>query len=295
MAGRLSSSRALILFIPPAEANHRPGRRPGTGSGHSVLIQPETEPEVPRHLEGVMKNNDRVTLEDAVLRGSLIAAPVLMLLSGLVLPQLRGPDGTELSVSADHPGRYYACVLLGLAGSVALIPAVYGIIRRVRLPHTRLSAIGGGLAFIGAALSLVDWGGELVKVEMGALNPAYHQAMAALLDRFDSSARIAAPLQLAGIGFLLGMTLLAIALFHGRTAPGWVCIGLIAGTLGNLAGFAAGSLLVLDLGNAALVASMAYLATRPPASGNMLADQRAGDVLDNTGPSITNDPASQVR
>jgi hypothetical protein len=40
---------------------------------------------------------------------------------------------------------------------------------------------------------------------------------------------------------------------------------------------------------------MAYLATRPPASGNMLADQRAGDVLDNTGPSITNDPASQVR
>ncbi len=143
-------------------------------------------------------------------------------------------------MSAGHPGRYYAYVLLGLASSVALIPAVYGIMRRVHPRHARLGAVGGVLAFIGAALSLADWGGELVKVEMGALNPAYHQAMATLLKRFDSSPRIAVPLQLAGIGFLLGMILLAIALFRGRTAPGWVCIGLTAGTIGNLAGFATG-------------------------------------------------------
>jgi hypothetical protein len=197
-----------------------------------------------------MKRNGQLRFEDAALRASLIAAPIVMLLSGLVLPQLRGPDGTELSVSAGHPGRYYAYVLLGLAGGVALIPAIYAIMRRVQPRHARLSAAGGVLALTGAALSLADWGGELVKVEMGALNPAYHQTMAAPLDRFDSSARIAVLLQLAGIGFLLGVILLAGALFRGRTAPGWVCIGLIAGTLGNLAGFAAGSLLVLDLGNA---------------------------------------------
>ena len=228
-----------------------------------------------------MKGNVKLGLEDAVIRTSLIAAPVLLLLSGLVLPQLRGPDGAELSVSASHPGRYYAYVLLGLAGTVLLAPAVYGIARRTRLRRARLGAIGGGLALIGVALSLADWGGELVKVEMGALSTTYHDAMVALLDRFDSSARIAVPLQVSGIAFLLGMILLAIGLFRGRTAPAGVCIALIAGALGNIAGFAAGSLVILDLGNAALLLGMGYLAARPPMPADALTDRR-DDVLTGT-------------
>jgi hypothetical protein len=230
-----------------------------------------------------MKGNAELRFEDVVTRTSLIAAPLLLLLSGLVLPQLRGPGGTELSVSASYPGRYYAYVLLGLAGSVALVPAVYAIARRTRLRRARLGAIGGSLAFLGAALSLADWGGELVKVEMGALSTTHHDAMVALLDRFDSSARIAVPLQLSGIAFLLGMILLAIGLFRGRTAPGWVCIALIAGTLGNLAGFATGSLLMLDLGSAGLLLCMGYLAARPPTFDDALTDRRDDGVLSSTG------------
>ena len=229
-----------------------------------------------------MKGNAKLRFEDVVTRTSLIAAPILMLLSGLVLPQLHGPDGTELSVSASYPGRYYAYVLLGLAGSVALVPAVYAIARRTRLRRARLGAIGGSLAFIGAALSLADWGGELVKVEMGALSTTYHHAMVALLGRFDSSARIAAPLQISGIAFLLGMILLAIGLFRGRTAPGWVCLGLIAGALGNVAGFATGSLVVLDLGNAGLLVCMGYLAVRPPTLDHAHTDRRDDNVPSST-------------
>jgi hypothetical protein len=163
---------------------------------------------------------------------------------------------------------------------------VYGIARRTRLRRARLGAIGGSLALIGVALSLADWGGELVKVEMGALSTTYHDAMVALLDRFDSSARIAVPLQVSGIAFLLGMILLgmillAIGLFRGRTAPGGVCIALIAGALGNIAGFAAGSLVILDLGNAALLLGMGYLAARPPMPAAALTDRR-DDVLTST-------------
>lgn len=241
-----------------------------------------------------MKGNAERTFEDAVIRTSLIAAPVLMLLSGLVLPQLRGRDGTELSVAAGHPGRYYAYVLLGLVGGIALIPAVYGIARRTCLCRARLGAVGGGLAFIGAALSLADWGGELVKVEMGALSATYHDAMVALLGRFDSSARIAAPLQISGLAFLLGMILLAIGLFRGRTAPGWVCIGLIAGTLGNLAGFATGSLVVLDLGNAGLLICLGYLAIRPPMLHDALTDRRDDNILSSTARAGTNGAATPV-
>jgi hypothetical protein len=241
-----------------------------------------------------MKGNAERTFEETVIRTSLIAAPILMLLSGLVLPQLRGPDGTELSVAAGHPGRYYAYVLLGLVGGIVLIPAVYGIARRTRLRRARLGAVGGGLALIGAALSLADWGGELVKVEMGALSTTYHDAMVTLLGRFDSSARIAAPLQISGLAFLLGMILLAIGLFRGRTAPGWVCIGLIAGTLGNLAGFATGSLVVLDLGNAGLLIGMGYLAIRAPMLHDALTDRRDANILSSTARAGTNGAATPV-
>jgi hypothetical protein len=240
-----------------------------------------------------MKGNAERTFEDAVIRTSLIAAPILMLLSGLVLPQLRGPDGTELSVAASHPGLYYAYVLLGLVGGIVLIPAVYGIARRTCLCRARLGAVGGGLALIGAALSLADWG-ELVKVEMGALSTTYHDAMITLLGRFDSSARIAAPLQISGLAFLLGMILLAIGLFRGRTAPGWVCIGLIAGTLGNLAGFATGSLVVLDLGNAGLLICLGYLAIRPPMHHDALTDRRDDNILSSTARAGTNGAATPV-
>jgi len=47
-----------------------------------------------------MKGNTELRLEDAVIRISLIAAPLLMLLSGLVLPQLRGPDQRVHSTSS---------------------------------------------------------------------------------------------------------------------------------------------------------------------------------------------------
>ncbi len=160
---------------------------------------------------------------------------------------------------------------------------MYAIARRTVLRRARLGAIGGGLALIGVALSLADWGGELVKVEVGALSTTHHDAMVALLDRFDSSARIAVPLQLSGVAFLLGMILLAIGLFRGRTAPGWVCIALIAGTLGNLAGFATGSLLMLDLGSAGLLLCMGYLAARPPTFDDALTDRRDDGVLSSTG------------
>ena len=197
-------------------------------------------------------------------------------------------------MAAGYPGRYYAYVLLGLAGPVALMPAVYGIARRTWLCRGRLGAIGGGLALISAALSLADWGGELVKVEMGALSTTFHDAIVALLGRFDSSARIAAPLQISGIAFLLGMILLAIGLFRGRTAPGWVCVTLVAGALGNLAGFATGFLLVLDLGNVALVVGMGYLAIRPPMLQNALTNRRGNCVLSSTARVGTNGAATSV-
>ena len=70
--------------------------------------------------------------------------------------------------------------------------------------------------------------------------------MAPLPDRYDSSLRIAAPMRLIGIRFLLGVILLVTTLFR-RTALGWVCTGPTAEACGNLAGFASGSVLVLNL------------------------------------------------
>src|ERR1039457_1991836 len=73
-----------------------------------------------------------------------------------------------------------------------------------------------------------------------------------------------------------------------------VCIGLIAGTLGNLAGFATGSLGLLDLGNAGLLICLGYLAIRPPMPHDALTDRRDDNILSSTARAGTNGAAPPV-
>ena len=63
-----------------------------------------------------------------------------------------------------------------------------------------------------------------------------------------------------------GLTIGEISAHFAEIYGASVCIGLIAGILGSLAGFATGSLLVLDVGNAGLVVCLGYLAARPRCS-----------------------------
>jgi threonine/homoserine/homoserine lactone efflux protein len=86
--------------------------------------------------------------------------------------------------------------------------------------------------------------------------------MTAVLERFDASAGSAVPLQISGIAVLIGIVVLAIGLVRGRRAPVWVALGLVAGILMNLLGFASGSLVLLDASGLVLLVAMAEPARR---------------------------------
>jgi hypothetical protein len=133
------------------------------------------------------------------------------------------------------------------------------IMETVRASHRRLGVFGGGLALFGSTLSLVDWGSELVKWQMGV--PGADRAqMVALVRRFDETAGSAVLLQLSGITILVGIVVLAVGLRRGHLAPLWASLGLVAGTFLNLAGFAAGQIVLLDASGAILVAAMGSIA-----------------------------------
>jgi hypothetical protein len=190
---------------------------------------------------------------------SLILAPLFLLLSAVSLPSLASEPGAQLDIVSAHHGNYYAFVLLGIVGSIFLLPAMLAIMETVRASHRRLGVIGGGLALFGSTLALVDWGGELVKWQMGV--PGADRAqMVALVARFDEAASSAAITQLSGLTFLVGVMVLAVGLYRGHIAPLWVSLGLAIGTLMNLVGFAAGQIALLDASGAILLAAMASIA-----------------------------------
>jgi hypothetical protein len=186
-------------------------------------------------------------------------APSFLLLSSLALPSLASEPGDQIGlVSAQH-GRYYVFVLFGIVGSIFMLPAMLAIMETVRASHRRLGVIGGGLALFGSTLALVDWGGELVKWQMGVPGVDRGQ-MVALVARFDEAAPSAAITQLSGLTFLIGIVVLAVGLHRGHIAPLWASLGLAVGTLMNLIGFAAGQIVLLDAGGAILLAAMASTA-----------------------------------
>lgn len=206
-----------------------------------------------------MSSLDPPTLGRRFSAISLILAPLFLLLSAVSLRSLASEPGAQLDIVSAHHGSYYAFVLLGIVGSIFLLPAMLAMMETLRASDRRLGVIGGGLALFGSTLSLVDWGGELVKWQMGVPG-ADHAQMVALVARFDEAASSAVITQLSGLTFLVGIVVLAVGLHRGHIAPLWASLGLAVGVFMNLAGFAVGQVVLLDASGAILLAAMASIA-----------------------------------
>jgi hypothetical protein len=202
---------------------------------------------------------------DRIVRSSLVIAPAFLFASGAVLPSLNGPDGTQLSLAASHADAFYMFVVFGILGSIFLIPASLGLSARVAASRPLLGWASAVLLVVGDCLALVDWGTELVKWQMGVAG-SDPKAMASLAAQVDSAPGVTVPLQLSGLAFLAGMVVVAVGLVHARTAPVWASIGLPVVMLVNLAGFASGSILILDIGAAGLLVCLTVIALRGWAS-----------------------------
>jgi hypothetical protein len=155
---------------------------------------------------------------------SLIAAPVLLLVSELVSPALSDDGPESLAVLAAQPERLAAWIWLGIVSAVLLLPAVFGLGHLLR-PRGR--GIGGG----GAALAVVGAVGYALHqglfLQLPALLDGDPAEMAALYERQGESATFAVVTFLLFLGpLLIGLLLLGVGLFRGGVAPLWPAVAI---------------------------------------------------------------------
>src|SRR5207248_517480 len=111
---------------------------------------------------------------------------------------------------------------------------------------------------LGAMIAIGDSASQLVIWQMGARG-ADRAQMAALLHRFDNVAGSSIVFGVGGLAIVVGVVLLSIALYRSRTVPAWASVGVAAGTVLNLVGFAAASVGVLIVSSAVLLAALGWI------------------------------------
>lgn len=157
---------------------------------------------------------------------SLIAAPVLLMVSELVSPALSDDAAESLAVIAAERGRLTAWIWLGIASAVLLVPAVLGLVHLLRPRGRGVGGAGAALAVVGAVGYAVHQG---LFLQLPALLDGDPTEMAAVYERQGESAAFAVVTFLLFLGpLLIGLLLLGVGLYRGGVAPLWpaVAIGL---------------------------------------------------------------------
>ncbi|HEX4733652.1 MAG TPA: DUF4386 family protein [Thermoleophilaceae bacterium] len=192
---------------------------------------------------------------------SMIAAPLFLVASALVSPQLKSDEAAQLGVIAAHPTRWYWFTLLLLIGSILLVPALLGIAALVHERSPRLATIGGSLAVLGSLVAIGDVMSQFVSWQMVA-DGADRAQMAALLHRFDNAGGVGVVFNVGGLSILIGVVMLTIALIRTRVAPAWAAVGLSAATLLNIVAFSSASAAGVAASWVVLLVAMGWIGSR---------------------------------
>jgi hypothetical protein len=171
---------------------------------------------------------------------SLIASPVLALLSALLFLTIGSTEGAQLRAIAAHPDRWYWSTILLVASIVLLVPAYVGLAALVRRSSRRLGATGGALAILGVMVATGDAMSQLMGRALVAAD-ADRAQMVALLVRFDDDAGANAVFNVGGLAIIVGSLLLTAGLIRGRVVPVWSAVALSAAVVLNIAGYGAAS------------------------------------------------------
>jgi hypothetical protein len=197
-------------------------------------------------------------LPAGVNRWSLVAAPSLFALSGLVVPALKNGDAAQVAMISAHPGAWYAFTILSLLGSALLVPAALALMRATGA-RSAASVLGGGFLCVGGLVALADSATQLVYWQMGA-GSADPAQMAALLHRYENAPGASIIFVVGAIALVVGTVLLAFALTRTRVAPLWAALLIPVGMVANLAAFVGSSKVLLIVSSVVLLAGMGRIA-----------------------------------
>jgi hypothetical protein len=190
---------------------------------------------------------------------AMVLAPLLGLASAVAAPTLKSSDSGKLAEIASHPERWYLYALLITASGWLFVPAVLALIDQISERAPRLGLLGGGLALFGVVVAIGDGTCELIYWQMGAQG-ADRTQMAALAHRFETATGSSLLFTIGGLAVIVGLVLLAVALWRTRATPALVAAGLPAGTVLNIAGFSSSNNALVIASNAVLLASFCWIA-----------------------------------
>lgn len=159
------------------------------------------------------------------------AAPTALLLAFVVHPGARNED--LVATVAAEPGRIQASALLTLLTALLFVPALIGILRLLRRRGVVLGHLAVALSIIGVIGHAVFAGFQIVL--SFALESGVDEAALAAMVEGTPSIGFSVVLLTFLAGFLLGMLLLAAALWRSGSVPVWAPFGLVALVLADLA------------------------------------------------------------
>lgn len=186
---------------------------------------------------------------------ALVLGPLGLLAASLALPSV-----DERAAAFAQPNAYMIWVLAGTIGSGFWLFGYTGLAARIGNRFPILGTITTVLVFVGGTFATMDMGSELVKRQIGVSN-LDHRFLSAFWDQLESAPGIVGPLQVGGLGSLIGVILLAVGISRAKLAPVWAAVGLVVGTFLGIAGFMI-STYVLDAGNTLMLIAGVVIAGR---------------------------------
>jgi hypothetical protein len=158
---------------------------------------------------------------------SLIAAPLVGLISAVSLPKFGSDFRGELAFIAQHPARWMFGSFLLLVSFLLFIPATLGIMHLLRYRSVALGHIGAGLLLLGSFFHGAIIGFALVEVPLATSGIEQPQLLALMEQLFAHPAF--SMLLIPFTGFFLGLLTLSAAMWRARITARWVPVCIIAG------------------------------------------------------------------
>src|SRR5581483_260643 len=181
---------------------------------------------------------------------AMVLAPLLGIASAIASPALQGSDSAKLAEIASHPDRWYLYALFITASSWLFVPAVLALIDILSERSPRLGLVGGGLALLGVLIAIGDGTCELMYWQMGAR-----------ARRFETATGSSQLFTIGGLALIIGLVLLAVALWRTDAVPALAALGLPAGAALNIAGFSSNNNALVIASNAVLLAALGWIAS----------------------------------
>jgi hypothetical protein len=179
----------------------------------------------------MLRLSDELNFTKKLAGLSLIVAPLLLLLSIVIGPDLSDDGGERLVQIADNEGRYIAGGYLLLLGAWAFVPGLLGVSRLFRGRRVTLGQVGAGLVLIGWISTISFFGRSAYEFE--AAQPGLDRAMMArLVDNVEESgAMIPMIIITFVVGIAIGSLIVAWSLWRRHLAPPWAAVALVVWTI----------------------------------------------------------------